>query len=53
MVLLWMMANTIAGIKYGLAFFEGHPSWKNYIYYIAALISLFFVIRYLRKKWSI
>lgn len=53
MVLLWMMANTVAGIKYGLAFFEDRPSWKNYLYYALALISLVFLVRYLMKKWKI
>jgi hypothetical protein len=53
MALIWMMANMVAGIKYNLAFFDKYPTWKNYIYYAAALISLFFLIRYLIKKWRI
>ena len=52
MVLLWMLVNTIVGIKYGLAFFEDKPSWQNYIYYAGAIITLLLVLRYLKKKWK-
>lgn len=53
MVLLWMMANTVAGIKYQLAFFEDKPNWKNYIYYALVLVTLFLLVRYLRRKWKV
>lgn len=53
LVLLWMLANTVAGIKYGLMFYEDQPSWKNYVYYAAAIFTLVLIIRYLKKKWKI
>ncbi len=52
-VLSWMLINTIVGIKYGLAFFEDKPDWKNYLYYAGAIITLVLVIIYLRKKWKV
>ena len=51
-VLLWMMMNVLIGIYFELGFFEGTPSWKNIIYYICFLTSLFFLIRYLHRKWK-
>lgn len=52
-VLLWMIANVLVGIYFNFAFFEGTPTWKNILYYIAFLISLFFLIRYIRRKWKL
>ena len=52
-VLLWMIANVLVGIYLNFAFFEDKPTWKNILYYIAFLISLFFLIRYLRRKWKL
>ena len=52
-VLLWMIANVLVGIYLNFAFFEGKPTWKNILYYITFLISLFFLIRYLRRKWKL
>ncbi|HSN62217.1 MAG TPA: hypothetical protein VLR49_14855 [Ferruginibacter sp.] len=49
-VLLWMIANVLVGIYLGYAFFEGSPSWKNILYYILALTSLFFLIRRIKRK---
>lgn len=52
-VLLWMIANVLVGIYLNFAFFEDKPTWKNIIYYIAFLVSLFILIRYLRRKWKL
>ncbi len=51
-VLLWMIANVLVGIYFEFAFFEDKPTWKNIVYYIAFLTSLFFLIRHLRRKWK-
>ncbi len=51
-VLLWMIANVYLGIYFGLGFFDGSPSFKNIIYYIISLLTLYLVIRYLVKKWK-
>lgn len=52
-ILLWMMVNVFVGIYFGLAFFEGSPSWKNILYYIIAFGTLFFIIRLLKRKWRL
>ena len=53
LVLMWMMANVLIGIYFGLGFFEGTPDWKNYIYYAGFLISLFFLLKYIKRKWNL
>ncbi len=52
-ILLWMIVNVMVGIYIGLAFFEGQPGWKNIVYYIAFLISLFFLARHIKRKWHL
>ncbi len=52
-ILLWMMINVLIGIYFNLGFFEGTPGWKNIVYYICFLISLYFLVKYIRKKWNI
>jgi len=51
MALLWMLVNMSIGIYYGFGFFEGHPNWKNYIFYVWFLASFAWLINYFRKKW--
>ncbi len=53
MVLLWMIVNLVAGVKYNLAFFEGTPAWYHYLYYVFFIVSLALLIRYLYKKWMV
>ncbi len=53
MILLWMMANVFFGIYKQLGFFEGSPTWKNWLYYTLAVASLVWVIFYLRRKWKV
>ncbi len=52
-VFIWMALNVLAGIYFELAFFDDRPDWKNYIYYAAFLTSLFFLIKYLMRKWKL
>lgn len=52
MVLLWMIVQVFAGIFIGLGFFEGTPGWPNLLYYIFLLISLAWLIRYVKRKWD-
>ncbi len=52
LVVLWMMLNVLLGIWFGLGLFEDRPSLKNYIYYVAFLASMYFLIRHLIKKWE-
>lgn len=51
LVLLWMLVNVFVGLYKGLAFFEDLPNWKNYLYYTWFLLSLFFLVRHVKKKW--
>lgn len=53
LVFIWMMLNVVAGIYFELGFFEDSPGWKNYLYYIASLLTLFFLIKYLVRKWKL
>lgn len=52
MVLLWMLVNMVAGIRYNLAFFEHHPKWPNYLYYVWLLGSFALLVIYLKNKWK-
>ena len=53
MVLLWMITCVFFGIFLGYAFFEDSPGWKNIVFYILFLTTLFFLIRYLIRKWKL
>jgi len=53
LVLLWMLINVFIGIYKDYAFFENRPNWTNYLYYAFFLISLFFLIVHLRRKWKL
>jgi hypothetical protein len=52
-VLIWMIANVLAGIYFGLGFFEKLPRWPNYVYYVIMLVSFYFLVKYLRRKWDL
>lgn len=51
-VLIWMVFQVFIGIYFGLAFFDGTPSWKNVLYYIFFLGSLFFILKKIKRKWN-
>lgn len=52
LLILWMLANVIIGIRFKYGLFENSPSLKNYFYYAAFFISLYILARYLIKKWK-
>ena len=52
LVLIWMIANMIVGIYIGLAFFEGSPSWKNIVYYVAVVVTFIMLAKRLKNKWK-
>jgi ABC-type glycerol-3-phosphate transport system permease component len=52
-VLLWMMANVFIGIYKGYAFYEDIPGWANGLYYTFLVISVVFLIFYLKRKWKL
>jgi uncharacterized protein with PQ loop repeat len=53
LVLLWMIANVLAGIYFKLAFFSGHPGVWNIVYYVLSFGTLFIIIRHLKRKWGL
>ena len=53
LVLIWMIANVLAGIYLGYAFFEGSPTWENILYYILSAGTFILVIRRIRRKWNL
>ena len=53
MVLLWMLVNVFIGIYKDYAFFEDHPNWTNYLYYVFFLTSLVLLLLHLRRKWKL
>lgn len=53
LILIWMIANVLVGIYFNLAFFEGHPTVWNIIYYVLSLTALIFIIRRLKQKWEL
>lgn len=52
-ILLWMMASVFFGIFLNYGFFENTPGWKNIIFYIIFLISLYFLVRRIIRKWKL
>ncbi|MBK7432869.1 MAG: hypothetical protein IPI66_02550 [Chitinophagaceae bacterium] len=52
-ILLWMMLNVYVGIYKDYAFFDQRLNWTNYLFYAGSLISLFFLVRFLWRKWKL
>lgn len=52
LILIWMIANVLIGIYFGLAFFNKMPDWKNILYYLFFILTLYLLIRRTRKKWK-
>ena len=53
MVLLWMLVNVYIGIYKDYGFFDKRPNWTNYLFYAFLIITLVFLLRYLRRKWKL
>jgi len=51
-VLLWMIAAATAGIYFELAYSNGKPLLYTIIFYVAATVTLFLLIRHLYKVWK-
>ncbi len=52
MTLLWLLINSTIGIGLNYAFFEERPSVANYIFYVWFVVSFFFLVKYLLRKWN-
>ena len=52
-IIFWMLINIFIGIYLNYAFFEGSPTWKNFVYYAFALLTfVFFATLYYQKMES-
>ncbi len=45
--LLWMMAMILLGLRFELAYPAAFGLWATIIFYVVALVSLFFTARYI------
>jgi len=52
-VLIWMIFHVLVGIYMGLGFFEKTPGWENYLYYFILIVSLYFLVKYIMRKWHL
>ncbi len=52
MTLAWIIACATTGIYYELGYTNGKPLIYTLLFYAGMLISLFFLVRYLYKKWK-
>ena len=52
-VLLWMVLNVFFGFYKDYAFFDRHPNWTNFLFYILSAASLVMLIIHLRRKWKL
>ncbi len=50
--LVWMTVNTLIGIKWGYALFEGRYRIGNYLFYPWFVISLTALLRYYYITWK-
>lgn len=51
--LFWLIINTSVGIGFNFAFFSNKPNLGNYIFYAWFIVSLVFLIIYLKRKWEL
>ena len=52
MTVLWLLANTLVGIKWGYLFLDGSITVWHVVYYIGMVASFIWVLRYIIKKWK-
>jgi len=50
--LLWMLINTLVGIKWGYAFFEGHYRVGSYVFYAWFVLSLVGLLWIYHRLWK-
>ena len=51
--LLWLFINMVVAIHQGWMVPRHHLGWQHFVFYVWALLSLFFVIRFNYKLWKI
>ena len=50
--LLWLMINTIAGLRFELAILDGTHKTATSLFYIWLFVSLFLMLKLFRKWWK-
>jgi hypothetical protein len=50
--LLWLMINSVAGLRFELAIFDGTHQTATIIFYIWLPLSLFLMLKLFRKWWK-
>ena len=48
----WLLAVSTAGLFFKLAIVSDGIQWYNFVFYLLALVSFIFLLRYLYKTWS-
>ena len=51
-MLLWMLLNTLFGIKLGLLFLDEEITIWHGVYYLCMIASFFWVLRHILRKWK-
>jgi Ca2+/Na+ antiporter len=52
MTVLWMLLNTVFGIKMGLLFLDEKITIWHGVYYLCLIASFIWLVLYIRKKWK-
>jgi hypothetical protein len=52
MTVLWMLLNTVFGIKMGLLFLDEEITIWHGVYYLCLIASFIWLVIYIRKKWK-
>jgi len=52
LVLLWMLVNSLFGIKMGYLFLDEKITVWHLVYYVLMIASGIFVLMYLLRKWK-
>lgn len=50
--LLWLMINTIAGLRFELAIFDGTHQIATIFFYVWLLLSILLMLKLFRKWWK-
>jgi hypothetical protein len=50
--LLWMLVNTLVGIKWGYAFFEGRNRIGSYLFYVWLVLSILALLWIYHRLWK-
>jgi predicted membrane channel-forming protein YqfA (hemolysin III family) len=52
LVLLWLMALVLAGVKWNLLFVENGWNWKHIVFYVVMIAALVWIVFTIIKIWK-